>query len=69
MNIKRIKDAFQMTSKSKIAHDFPKNQKTAKPSLVKKFSTGNINLQLGRYSTERNIDERRENICKYKFID
>ena len=69
MNIKQIKDAFQMTTKEKTSRNFSQDRKTVKRSLVKKFSSGNVNLQLGRYSTESDIDKRRDSVCKYKFTD
>lgn len=35
--------------------------------LVAKYSRGNVSLQLGRYTTEQQIAERRNNLCDYKF--
>ena len=36
-------------------------------SLVAKFSSGNVSLQLGRYATEKDIDARREKVCNYNY--
>lgn len=45
------------------------SQHDASRHLVAKFASGNTNLQLGRYSTEKEIDERRIAVCSYRFSE
>lgn len=35
--------------------------------LVAKYSRGNVSLQLGRFTTEEEVAERRESLRDYKF--
>ena len=68
MNIKLIKEAFHISDKG-TAPNLNQDRKSIVRALVRKLATGNVNLQLGRYSSMRDIDERREKVCKYKFVD
>jgi len=68
MNIKLIKEAFHIIYKG-TAPDLREDQKSIVRPLVRKLSTGNVNLQLGRFSSERDIDKRRESVCNFNFVD
>ena len=37
--------------------------------LVKRFASGNVRLQQGKYATRRDIDERLEKVKSYDFTD
>lgn len=65
MNLKLIIEAFRTNSKQNPLGNYQKRKKITARSLVKRFATGNINLQLGRFSTEGDIDERRKKVSEY----
>jgi len=62
--MRKLKEAFSTTYK-----ETPQDLRLDTRPLVKKVTRGNVNLQLGRFASEHEIDERRESVCKYKFID
>lgn len=62
--MRKFKEAFNTTHK-----ETPQDIRLDTRPLVRKVTRGNVNLQLGRFSSELEIDKRRESVCKYKFID
>ena len=44
-------------------------QKKLSNFLVSKYTTGNVTLQLGYFSTAVDIKKRREAVCHYNFVD
>ncbi len=36
--------------------------------LVRKYSSGNISLRMGRYITKKEAQKRKETVLQYKFI-
>ena len=38
-------------------------------ALVRRFSRGNVNLQIGRYASKKEIAERREQLAEFDFAD
>jgi len=68
MNIKSLIESFT-TIHSAVTTDFSVTNKRIVRSLVSKYSCGNTNLQLGRFSTEKEITNRKRQVCNYKFSD
>jgi len=68
MNIKLIIDAFKSIF-SDTQEDNEYKSKDISRSLVASYTRGNVNLQLGRFSSVESIDRRREVICDYNFTD
>jgi hypothetical protein len=68
MNIKTLKLAFQSIHKD-TAPDLSAKKEELSRSLIPKHSCGNVNLQLGRFSTTNDVDRRRDEVCGYNFTD
>lgn len=68
MNMKSLKQAFQTIHNSS-APDLSSKKEEIARSLVPEHACGNVNLQLGRYSTDSDIDKRRREVCSYNFTD
>jgi len=68
MNIKKLTEAFYTIHKTSNPNISTKKEQLSR-SLISKYSCGNVNLQLGRFSTIDDIDKRRNNVCNYKFSD
>lgn len=68
MNIKMLVVAFQPTYKA-LTLSTTQDKDSAVRSLVGRFAAGNINLQLGHFLSQRDIDAMREKVCKYNFAD
>ena len=67
-----MKFLFNILSKlfdnnSKIVVSDEDINKSIVSNIVSKYSRGNINLQFGRYSLQKDIDARRKEIRDYKF--
>jgi len=68
MNIKSLKQAFH-TRYNNTTPNFNRKIRDISRLLVSKYSSGNINLQSGRFSTETDINKRRDEVCDYRFAD
>lgn len=68
MNIEPLKNVFKTIFPEQEPKEFQEHSLFIR-YLVSRFSSGNVNLQLGRFSTKTTIEKRREQICNYHFID
>ena len=66
MNMKSLKQAFSTIHKGP-APDLSSKKKEIARSLVPAHACGNVNLQLGRYSTDSDIEKRRQEVCAFDF--
>lgn len=66
MNMKSLKQAFHAVHKNS-APEFSSKKEEIARSLVPNYACGNVNLQLGRYTTDSDINKRRQEVCEYDF--
>lgn len=72
MSMKSLKQAlqaaFRIIHKSAVPEFSSKKEEIAR-SLIPHYACGNVNLQLGRYSTDSDINKRRQEVCEYDFTN
>jgi hypothetical protein len=61
-----FKRAFRTIHKN-LPPDFSTQKSEIAQSVVLRQSSGNVNLQSGRFSTADDLDKRRKKICAYDF--
>ena len=64
-----IRFAFRRPSSPLSADEFDKLEREIDRNVVIRFSTGNIRLQRGEYSTEEDVDREYEQVKSLKFSD
>ena len=67
MMLEKIKLAFGQPSAPEAIHSA--SQAEAVRKIVMSRSHGNVRLQRGQYYTKKDVDERRAEIRKIKFVD
>ena len=67
MKVKFLKYTFSLIFNRKKENKLSSKNMSSVRLIVAKYSRGSVSLQKGNYSTESEIDKRREDICNYRF--
>lgn len=67
MNIKSTKRVRKGAKVTRIDH--PEDIVSGVKALVCRFSRGNVNLQIGRYASQKEINSRRKAVTDFDYAD